>query len=290
MGAIHLKDRVSMSKQPSDPSQTQIDLGDDLIGTQTLSRPIPEELAPPPEATNELLLNAKILIGEGLLGEAKQVLRKILLKDSSHVLALEKIAEIQKLEIKQLLNPEENKNRRNYNRRSSHREEDLDFDGDQVRKNLERDLGIEEGSTYEKIKIQIADQFLNASAQDRMDIGVAFLEMELFDEALAHFELAKQDISFERKATALSIYGKIISGKAFEALLDLDPLIADEGIESSQRVEYGYLMARALEELGKHAEAHAWYRGVLEIESQYRDSFERLKKCEKALSSSSRSS
>jgi len=277
-----------MNERPSDKSKTQIDLGDDLLGTQTLSRPIPEELAPPPEANHELLVNAKILIGEGLLDEAKQVLRKILLKDSNHVLALEKIAEIQKLEIKQLLNPEEIKNRRNYNRRSRYRDEDSDLDGDAVRKNLERDLGITEQSASEQINVDSAEQFSEANPQDRMDIGVAFLEMELFEEALEQFSLAQQDVAFERKAIVLSIYSKILAGKAFEALLDLDPLIADESVDSTQRVEYGYLMARALEELGKLDEAHAWYRGVLEIENQYRDSFERLKKCEKALSSSSR--
>jgi len=277
-------------------TQTQIDLGDDLLQTRTLIRPSKEELAPaaPVEGPDELVINAKILVGEGLLEEAKGVLRKALLAEPSHGGAIEKLADIQKLELKQILSHEAPRARRSY--RPKGKSADENFDPETVLKELEHDLGespvpdgpFETEAGKAAFIAHLESQCQDATPQDRLDLGIAFLEMEVYSIAIDQFQVAARSPAYERRAIALGAYAKILANRAFDALLDLDPLVADASIEPRDKVDYGYLVGRAYETLGRYDQAAVWYRGVLQIESQYRDSQERLKKCERILSSSSR--
>lgn len=278
---------------PEENTQTQVDLGDDLLKTRTLMRPIEERNPAPVESPDELLVNAKILIGEGLLDEAKAVLRKILLVDSANAGAQEKLAEIQKLEIKQILNTDGPRSRRSY--RPKGKNADDVFDPEQVLASLEKDIGMPDvdtepfGDAAERSAFvaSIEAQYQQATAQDRIDLGIGFMEMGLFKLAIEQFLVASRDPMTEKKAIALGAYTKILSGRAFDALLDLDPLVADASVSPEGKLDYGYLVARAYEALTRYDQAAIWYRGVLQIDSQYRDSQERLKKCERILSSSS---
>jgi len=94
-----------------------MDLGDDLLQTRTVSRSGPNAAkdvtpsAPPAAAEGsieELLVNSKILIGEGFLDDAKATLRRVLRLDPANLTARDRLIEIQKTEIRRLLGQEEN--------------------------------------------------------------------------------------------------------------------------------------------------------------------------------------
>src|SRR5687768_1065666 len=98
---------------------TQVDLGDDLVETRTVLRPdqrSPSESVPAsanseessaPESPDELILNAKILMSEGLFEDAKKTLRRVMRMEPGNLAARDRLEEIQKIEIKKMLGGEE---------------------------------------------------------------------------------------------------------------------------------------------------------------------------------------
>ncbi len=293
---------------------TQVDLGDDLLQTRTVQRPAPSDGAPARaevkadsvvESSDELLLNAKILMGEGLLEDAKKTLRRVLRVSPGNLTARDRLEEIQKIEIKRLLGSDDRavSGFRSTKRNSA---ESQSEDPDQVLAELERDIGAA-GSTIGGAAIGAAgsaasiseaqlfptptarDQFLSgiealcatASTQDRIDLGIAFLEMDLYEIAIRQFERATLDPAHERRARNLLAVAYLAAGKPFDAMIEVENLVADQSIPPEEKVDLGYLGGRAQEALGNFEAAAHWYRAVLQIENHYRDSQQRLLQCSK---------
>lgn len=76
--------------------------------------------------------------------------------------------------------------------------------------------------------------------------------------------------------TALLAYSHLLDGRAFESAAVLQPVLKDQEILESSKVEVLYLMGRACEQQGKRELARAWYRKVLELSPSYRDAMDRL--------------
>src|SRR4051812_10811511 len=119
---------------------TRVDLGDDLLGTRSVSKDeASSEKNSPPESVDELLLNSKILVNEGLFEDAKKTLRRVLRMDPANLSARDRLEEIQKIEIKRLLGQEENAG--GFLRAKKKKTEPALEDGESVALALERDLG-----------------------------------------------------------------------------------------------------------------------------------------------------
>lgn len=296
------------SNQSETESGTRMDLGDDLLQTRTILRSPRESDSEKNSAVkqvvedsitpvDELLINSKILIGEGMWDEAKATLRRVLLIDPKNLAARDRLAEIQKIEIKRLLGAEENARASFFQRTKKKPEEQLP---EAVLAALEKEIGP--GKDPEKVFFphpEDQERFLeelekncsDASTQDRIDLGVGFLEMELYDVAIHLFRIAMRDEALERKARVLLATVLIAKGQCFEAMLELEVLIADQSATAEEKIDFGYLAGQAQEKLGNYEIAAVWYRAVNGIESGYRDAENRLiyclKKCEKIPSSSS---
>jgi tetratricopeptide (TPR) repeat protein len=277
---------------------TRVDLGDDLLETRTIPygdrqsdrntepNPPPSEssASTAPETTDELLLNAKILISEGLLEDAKKTLRRVLRMEPTSLAARDRLEEIQKIEIKKLLGQDENTGGGFHRAKKKKLEPGLE-DGEMVATALERELGPELG-TEERFFTNEADRqaFLKnlellcagATPQDRIDLGIGFLEMEFYDVAIQMFRAALAAEPGERRARSLLATTWVARGNGFEAMVEIEALVADQSAPESERIDYGYLAGRAQELLQHFEMAVRWYRAVLQIDPGYRDAEDRM--------------
>jgi tetratricopeptide (TPR) repeat protein len=294
-------------------SQTTVDLGDDLLertavhtsGAFHIPAPV-DDVQTPAERTPSLpstaeeiddqLQSAKILVNEGLIEEGKKLLRRILIADPRNLVARKRLDEIQELELKQIIGGTEPARRR-----PRLRGEDPELEGvhsENVLRELDRDLGlglVTEGNAESVRRVELslfadraamADfaervdrEYAAAPARDRLDVGIAFLEMGLLDLAIRQFRPAARQAETRLPATALLAWALLQSGHAFEAALALEPLINDSELPEADQVEPAYLMGRCHEQLGRADEAARWYARALAREAAYRDAEERLKRC-----------
>lgn len=270
---------------------TQIDLGEDLLNQKTLTGETPALTQSSLEEVEDRLESARILLNEGITEEAKKVLRQVLVQDPHHVAARQKLQEIHDLELKQIFGDAEPTL---YKKKSSPHPAFVDSDRIMRQLDLDLRLGVftegdadrvlsEELSLFKDknaIK-EFADKmdrdFRDLSPKDRMDLGIAFLEMNLYDLAVTNFRASARSADFVVAATSLLAYALICSGQPFEATLTIEPLLTDSDLATKERVELMYLMGRAHEGLRKLGEAIWWYQQVLELEPKYRDSEDRLK-------------
>jgi len=292
--------------------QTRIDLGDDLVEkTAILQMPgfntsenegesaIPEILSEPlpsnPAEIADELESAKILMGEGLIEEAKKILRRIILADSNHPAARQRLEEIHEIELKQIFGDDSRPTRRQ--RTDLKNAPDLSkVNAEEIMRQLDQDLrlGVFEenvlgetlGASMSLFQDQQAmkefgeriDRDMAAmSSSDRTDLGVAFLEMGLYDLANRQFKSASRDPEKNLAAVGLMAYSLILAGRHFEAKLGIEPLLGDTELSNEQKVDFFYLMGRSCEGLKKKAEALHWYTQTRQVDATYRDVQERMR-------------
>jgi tetratricopeptide (TPR) repeat protein len=284
---------------------TRVDLGDDLLNTRTIpydrnAEKTPEraEGAPPveapsaPESIEELLLNAKILLSEGLLEDAKKTLRRVLRVDPPNLSARDRLEEIQKIEIKRLLGQDDGNTGGGFLRAKKKKVEPALEDGESVAAALERELGgvmtpeerfFPTEAEREEFAGNLEALCVGVSGQDRIDLGIGFLEMEFYEIAIRMFRAAAAAEPDERRARALLATAWIARGNGFEAMTEIESLIADQSAPGEERIDYGYMAGRAQELLGNFEMAVRWYRAVIQLEPGYRDAEDRLRRATKMI-------
>ncbi len=287
--------RTSLTSQ-SEKTGTSIDLGEDLLEkTRTKeSSSIDESVddddnayaAKSPisvgESTDDLIQSAQILLREGLAEEAKRILHQVLRKDPANVTARNLLGQIHEQELKQIFYDEPVRRQK---------KSVLDGDHEKVLQELDRDLKLgilnledqpslfKDSAGIDSFAEKIEESYINASPRDRMDLGIAFLEMGVFELAVRQFRAAQRSSSDTLAATALLAYALILNGKAFEASLTLEAVLGDISLELNQKIEFFYLMGRANESLNRIKLATEWYQDVLNIDPTYRDTEERIRRC-----------
>lgn len=260
---------------------TRVDLGEDLIeATRVLAR---AEAAAETEADE--FQKGEILLNERLLDDAKKVFRKILRQDPSHEGARRRLDEISKIELQDLLGGEASK------KRLGSFGTQVDETPEQVLERLEKDLHIsvakaelkpipdlfKDQSSLAKYSEHVLNTVTALTPRDRIDVGIAHLEMGLFDVAQAIFETVVRYEDY--KVTGMYLLGLslIYGGKAIEASIRLEPLARDLTLLESQKADFLYLMALAFERLHDERKAREFFRRVYLLNPKYRDVVEKLK-------------
>jgi tetratricopeptide (TPR) repeat protein len=222
------------------------------------------------------------------------------------------LEEIHESELKQIFG-ESDLPRRRYGRREPETPEEIS--ADLVMRDLDRDLrlgifapgGEENGAagsgsasaapslslfkdraTMEAFGERMDRDFAHSPPAERIDLGIAFLEMSLYDLAARHFEAVVHALTLEQEeggapdpliaATGLLAYARILAGRGFEATLALQQVLNDAEVEELRKLDLIYLMGRAYEGMGKANEARQWYQKAGELEPHYRDTDERLRR------------
>jgi len=283
-------------------TSVSIDLGDDLLEKTialpgTPATPEPEQ---PLDAANEYH-SARILFQEGLTEEAKRLLHQILLLDPDFHGARELLEQIHAEELRQLFSEETG--RRVSAKERKQQSETLDADTLLEKLDSDLELGLFEAGSMlgppvehlellsnpqelESLTHKIDSLYAQSNPQDRVDIGIALMELGMTDLAIRQFEKVCSDRLGCEKAFLISTTGLIgtallLSGRPFDAISRMAPLINDSDVPIQEKLDLMYLTARAHEAIGRADLARGWYHEVLQADPKYRDAARRLAKSER---------
>jgi tetratricopeptide (TPR) repeat protein len=279
-------------------------MGDDLLATvftdkggrtaavDTVATPPHSPLASPLSAKDQLE-SARILHGEGLDEEAKKILRHLLVTDPRNVVAQQALQAILDQELRGLLDGSDRFDPRAASATKAGFSSPQPS-SDEILADLDRDLGLgvlngEDGASAQgsasleafltELESALAGSSEPAQARDRIDLGIAYLEMGSPSVAEHCFRMARQgDQGQVLAASALLAQAQLSSGRALEALGTLQQALKiAESADERERVELLYLIAQASVALDRRGDAEIFYSKVREIEPGYRDVEERLR-------------
>lgn len=281
------------SDQPPLFEGTQVDFGEDLL-SQTLTGSKDSNVQHRHSEIEDMLQTVGILKDEGLLDEAKKILRKILRIHPNQILAHQKLEEIQKIELHQILEVVPAPHSQSHEAAMGLIAADVH--SETIMKNLDIDLRLgifsDDGffeersavslffssqSAMEKFANKLDQDLAGVSFSDRMDIGIAFLEIGLFEVAARQFRVAAREPASLLAASSLLAYSLILAGHPFEAVLTLEPFFEDAELKPDEKIDLMYMMGRAYESLQKPQKASHWFKQVSAIKSSYRDVDHRLR-------------
>jgi hypothetical protein len=128
----------------------------------------------------------------------------------------------------------------------------------------------------EKFKQGIAQ---NVDAEDygsHYDLGIAFKEMGLVDEAIAEFQKALRSPE-HRVATYEALGQCFVDKQQYDvAITLLSRALEEQGFEDEQGLGVLYLLGVANESLKRHADAAGFYQRVFALNTRFRDVADRL--------------
>ena len=133
-----------------------------------------------------------------------------------------------------------------------------------------------------KFKQGVAENVEAEDYQSHYDLGVAFKEMGLIDEAIAEFQKALRGT--EGRVRTYEAIGNCFMEKEQYAMAAtiLSRALAEKGLSDDSLVGVLYLLGRANEATGKVEEAMAFYQRVFVVDIQFQDVADRLSALENA--------
>jgi tetratricopeptide (TPR) repeat protein len=134
-----------------------------------------------------------------------------------------------------------------------------------------------------KFKQGIAENVEEEDHQSHYDLGVAYKEMGLLDEAIAEFQKALKGPA-NRVSTYEALGQCFIEKEQYPmAATILGRAIAEKGVSDDQLVGVLYLLGVAAEQRGQMELASQFYQRVFVVDIQFRDVGDRLAAVESAL-------
>jgi tetratricopeptide (TPR) repeat protein len=134
-----------------------------------------------------------------------------------------------------------------------------------------------------KFKQGVADNVDEEDHESHYDLGVAFKEMGLLDEAISEFQKALRGTQ-HRVRTYEALGHCFIEKKQWPvAMTILQRALNEPGVGDEQLVGVLYLLGYTCEALGRPADAKPFYERVFAVDIQFRDVGDRLNAVDKAL-------
>jgi tetratricopeptide (TPR) repeat protein len=134
----------------------------------------------------------------------------------------------------------------------------------------------------QKFKLGVARSVEDTDFDSHYDLGIAFREMGLMDEAISAFQKATRGSSHRVRASEALSECFIERGQPAIATTILDRVVDQSGLSEDALVGVLYLLGRSAEELDKPDEASAFYQRVIAVDMGFRDAAGRLSSLAKA--------
>lgn len=135
-----------------------------------------------------------------------------------------------------------------------------------------------------KFKQGVAQNVEEEDHESHYDLGVAYKEMGLLDEAIAEFQKALRGAQLRVRTYEALGMCFLEKGQLPVALTILQRALAEPGAGDEQLVGVLYLLGYVSEGLKKPAEAKAYYERVFSVDIQFRDVGDRLNAVEASIS------
>jgi tetratricopeptide (TPR) repeat protein len=133
-----------------------------------------------------------------------------------------------------------------------------------------------------KFKQGVAENVDEEDYQSHYDLGVAYKEMGLVDEAIAEFQKALRAPAGRMRTYEAIGQCFLEKGQPQMAVTILGRALNEKGVDDEQLVSVLYLMGRANEELGRRDDARQYYQRVVVVDIAFRDVTDRLHAVERA--------
>jgi hypothetical protein len=132
-----------------------------------------------------------------------------------------------------------------------------------------------------KFKQGIAENVEEGDYQSHYDLGVAFKEMGLLDEAIAEFQKALR--SPTNRMPTYEALGDCFLEKEQHAIAStvLSRALTEKGYSDEQLVGVLYLLGRASEALNRYEDALTFYQRVFVVDIEFRDVADRIHEVER---------
>lgn len=265
----------------------ELDIGDSLDLGQNKSTDLEfsfdlEEEKPtdsPPAVENNLqadLEEAEFYLQQGLYAEAEKLCRDILAYDPDSAECRQKLEEIEALLNREQEQPTVAKSTQDVNPLSeSFADIDFDFGLDS--------LQPDEAAEKKIFKTDVDEQIAADDMESHYNLGIAYREMGLLDDAISEFEKAEKEPS--RYVDCQTLKGLSFSDKGdfenaeimFQRALDCDHL------EDIQRLNLGYELGLLYERAERSNDALNSYQDVFSQDTNYRDVREKISVLKKTL-------
>jgi tetratricopeptide (TPR) repeat protein len=132
------------------------------------------------------------------------------------------------------------------------------------------------GEMLDKFKEGISKNVDEEDFESHYDLGIAFREMGLLDEAIGSFQKALR--GERQRVRAAEAIGQCFmdKGEAGVTMTVLERLVREPGMSDARLVGVLYLLGRSAESLGRADEAAAYFQRVLAVQIGFRDTAHRL--------------
>jgi tetratricopeptide (TPR) repeat protein len=132
------------------------------------------------------------------------------------------------------------------------------------------------GEMLDQFKSKIAEAIEKEDASSHYDLGCAFKDMGLLDEAIAEFQIAARSTDFRLRA--IEMLGTCFMEKEDYriGLKVLSRALQVPGYTDEELIGILYFIGRAYEALGERKTALEWYERVLGCDLHFRDASERV--------------
>ena len=134
-----------------------------------------------------------------------------------------------------------------------------------------------------KFKQGVADNVDADDYQSHYDLGIAYKEMGLLDEAISEFQKSLRGV--ENRVRTYEAIGQCFMDKEQFQMAStlLGRAVHEKGVADDQLVGVLYLLGRASEALGKPAQALEYYQRIFVVDVQFRDVGDRMNAIEAAI-------
>ncbi|MDX1815093.1 MAG: tetratricopeptide repeat protein, partial [Thermodesulfobacteriota bacterium] len=133
-------------------------------------------------------------------------------------------------------------------------------------------------SSVEKLQAKVKEEIGESDPEARYNLGIAYKEMGLLDEAAEEFRISRSESKLFLGASCLLAETLAEKGELETATETLKEVLAAEGIGPSETRDVRYLMAVLFSQSGKEEEAREIFLSLYESFPDYRDLRARVRK------------
>jgi tetratricopeptide (TPR) repeat protein len=133
------------------------------------------------------------------------------------------------------------------------------------------------GNLAQQITAQIDKESEKADLKIHYELGLAYRELGLFDEALEEFHIAVKDPKWEFESYSAMAECQMEKGTYDDAIKNFQKALNNQGLSKSAILEINYELGRAYESNGMAKEALATYHQVALMDRNFKDVREKLK-------------
>jgi len=279
------------SPLPSFPMASESEPALDLVNTKTSRPPANEDTGPVDAARmaelEEVLEEADFFASRGLFEDARTILTEQLALHPRHVLLNERLAELdaQEQAARDASGPREPPHApptldRSFDIAASlDAIENLDTTGAMATSSFdEADKQVDVEEVFAAFKEGVAKQVSIDDAQSHYDLGLAYKEMGLLDDAIREFEVAARDA--KRDCVCRHMVGMIQMerGKVPEAIEAFQKGLAAAQKTADMEMALCFDIGAGYESMSRTKDALAYFQRVARRDAAYRDVGERIRR------------